>query len=167
MMHTSALHLPDGLDIRPARDSDRPFIESLYHTTRGDLRLIDAEPDFIETLIEQQQRAQTVGYGDQFPNAMYFIIEKQSERVGRVVIDFGHNEIRIVDIALIPAARGRGYGTGILRALKHAAGSACAPLVLSVYKQNPAARRLYEQEGFRVEQGDQMVDQMVWYPSYS
>ena len=166
-MHASTLRLPDGLDIRPARDSDRPFIESLYHTTRDDLRLIDAESDFIESLIEQQQHAQTVGYGDQFPNAMYFIIEKQGERVGRVVIDFGHNEIRIVDIALIPEARGRGYGSGVLRALKHAAKSVCAPLVLSVHRQNPAARRLYEQEGFRLEQSDQMNDQMIWYPSYS
>ncbi|MCU7924125.1 MAG: GNAT family N-acetyltransferase [Candidatus Thiodiazotropha sp. (ex Dulcina madagascariensis)] len=166
-MQTPPLHLPDGLGIRPARDSDRPFIESLYNTTRNDLRLIDAEADFIESLIEQQQQAQTVGYGDQFPNAMYFIIEKQGERIGRIVIDFGPNEIRIIDVALIPMARGKGYGTGIIRALKHAAGSACSPLVLSVYKSNPAARQLYEQEGFRVEQSDQMIDQMAWYPIYS
>ncbi|MES9852603.1 MAG: GNAT family N-acetyltransferase [Candidatus Thiodiazotropha sp. L084R] len=166
-MRTSTLHLPDGLGIRPARDSDRSFIESLYHATRDDLRLIEAEPDFIESLIEQQQHAQTVGYGDQFPNAMYFIIEKQNERVGRIVIDFGPNEIRIVDVALIPVARGKGYATAILQALKHAATSACAPLVLSVYKHNSTARRLYEQEGFCVEQSDHMVDQMAWYPSYS
>ena len=163
-MQTGLLNLPDGLGIRPARDSDKPFIESLFKSTRNDLRMIDAENDFIETLIEQQYHAQTVGYGEQFPNAMYFIIEKHSERICRVVIDFGPNEIRIVDISFVPAARNRGYGTGVIRALKHAAKSACAPLVLSVYKNNPAAKRLYEQEGFRVERTDQVLDLMAWYP---
>ncbi len=166
-MQSSALNLPYGLGIRPARDGDKIFIESLYKSTRDDLRTIDAENDFIEELIEQQHQAQTVGYGEQFPNAMYFIIEKQNESVGRIVIDFGPNEIRIVDIAFIPQTRGKGYGAGIIRALKHAAKSACAPLVLSVYKTNPMAKKLYLQEGFQVERGDHMVELMAWYPHYS
>lgn len=166
-MQTNSLHLQDGLGLRPSRDADKPFIESLYNATRDDLRLIDAESDFIEALIEQQHQAQTVGYGDQFPNAMYFIVEKLNERIGRVVIDFGPNEIRIVDIAFIPQARNKGYGTNVLRALKQAASSAGAPLMLTVYKSNPVAKRLYEQEGFKVEQSDTMKELMVWYPTFS
>ena len=166
-MQTASLHLSDGLGIRPSRDADKPFIKSLYNATRDDLRLIDAESDFVEALIEQQQQAQTVGYGDQFPNAMYFIVEKLNERIGRVVIDFGSNEIRIVDIAFIPQARNKGYGTTVIRALKQAAGTACAPLVLTVYKSNSVAKRFYEQEGFKVEQSDQMTELMAWYPSFS
>ena len=164
-MQTNALNLPDGLGIRPARDGDKPFIEALFKSTRDDLRMIDAENDFIETLIEQQHHAQTVGYGEQFPNAMYFIIEKQNERIGRIVIDFGPNEIRIVDVAFIPQARNRGYGAGVIRALKHAAGSAGAPLVLTVNRINSAARTLYYKEGFRVEQCNEMTELMAWYPS--
>lgn len=165
-MNPSKFHLADGLNIRPARESDRPFIESLYHSTRDDLRMLDAEPDFIEALIEQQQEAQQQGYGEQFPNAFYLILEKQSDPIGRVVLDFAENEIRIIDIVLIPAARSMGYGSSILYALKHAAETVCTPLVLSVYKTNHAARKLYEQHGFAVEQGNPMVDQMVWYPTY-
>jgi ribosomal protein S18 acetylase RimI-like enzyme len=159
--------LSSVLVIRPARDSDKFFVEYLYHTTRDDLQLIDAEPEFIESLIGQQQQAQTIGYGDQFPNAMYFIVEKQGERIGRIVLDFHDDEIRIVDIAMIPAARGLGYGTEILHALKQAAKSAGASLVLSVYKQNITARRLYEQEGFQVYQSNEVVEQMTWRPTYS
>jgi ribosomal protein S18 acetylase RimI-like enzyme len=146
------------LVIRPARDSDRFFVEYLYHETQDDMRLIDTEPEFTELLIGQQQRAQ---------NAMYFIVEKQGERIGRIVLDFKDDEIRIVDIAIIPAARSLGYDTEILNVLKQASKSACAPLVLSVYKQNLSARRLYEQEGFQVYQSNEMVEQMTWSPTYS
>jgi ribosomal protein S18 acetylase RimI-like enzyme len=167
MINTFQFHLTDGLNIRPARDSDTPFIESLYHSTRDDFRSLDAELDFIEALIEQQQEgAQVQGYGEQFPNAFYLILEKQAERIGCVVLDFAKNEIRIIDIVLIPEDRGKGYGTSILYALKYAAGKVCMPLVLSVYKTNHAAKRLYVLQGFAVEQCNLMVDQMVWYPTY-
>ncbi len=160
-----ALKLPDGLSIRPSLDADKPFLESLYRSTRNDLKMIDAETDFIETLIEQQHYAQTVGYGEQFPNAMYFIIEKTGENIGRISIDFGSNEIRIIDIAFILQARDKGYGRSIVQALKYAAGSACAPLVLTVSRNNIAAQTLYQKEGFQIEQSCEMHHQMAWYPT--
>lgn len=157
-------NMPDGLGMRPARPADNGFIESLYRSTRDDLRQIDAEQDFIETLIEQQHHAQTVGYGELFPNAMYFIIEKQGESIGRVVLDFGTNEIRLVDIALIPSARNKGYGKNIVQTLQYAAGSARAPLYLSVLKMNQPARQLYQQLGFQLAEAGDVSDLLVWCP---
>lgn len=156
--------LPAGLHLRPARPSDNGFIESLYRATRDDLRLINAEDGFVEALIDMQYEAQTQGYATQYPNAMYFIAEKLGERIGRVTLDFGPNEVRVVDIAFIPAARGQGYGTHILRALQQAAAMVRAPLTLTVHRANLAAKRLYLSLGFRVESGDAMVEFMAWYP---
>ena len=115
-----------NLSIRPARDNDKPFIAQLHHTTRDDLRLIDAERNFIETLIEQQHHAQTVGYGQMFPNALYFIIEMQFERIGQIVVDFGINDVRLVDFSLIPAARGKGLGKQIVQILQNGGDQSCA-----------------------------------------
>ncbi|MFC1750245.1 GNAT family N-acetyltransferase [Pseudomonadota bacterium] len=159
------LNLPDGLYMRPARDSDNPFIEQLYKTTRDDLRMADGESGFIEELIDMQHRAQTVGYGDKFPNAMYFIIEKHNERVGRVVVDFGPNEIRIVDLALLPKARGLGFGKGIIQSLQTASASAGAPLLLSVENINVGAKRLYASLGFQLEESSEIYDLLIWYPT--
>lgn len=158
------LNLPDGLYMRPAGDSDKLFIESLYKKNREDLRMIDAEKDFIEELIDTQYHAQTVGYGDKFPNAMYFIIEKHNERVGRVVVDFGPNEIRLVDIALLPAAQGKGFGKGVIQALQSAARQVMTPLTLSVSKTNLAAIGLYAQLGFKVAESSDSYDFLIWYP---
>ena len=163
-MQMNKISLPDGLSMRPARDSDSIFMESLYNSTRDDLRLIDAEGDFVEELIDMQHQAQTKGYGDQFPDALYFIIEKHNESVGRVVIDFGAHEIRVVDIALIPLARGKGFAKGIIQALQQTASRVSAPLALSVYKTNIAAYRLYASLGFQLAEASPSVDMLVWYP---
>lgn len=163
-MTPDKLNIPHGLSIRPSTPADRGFIENLFRTTRDDLRLIDAEPDFIETLIEQQFNAQTTGYGDQFPNAMYFIIEKQGQPVGRLTIDFGSNEVRLVDIAFIPEARGKGYGEGVVNGLKLAAMQCRAPLALSVPSGNWRAKQLYTRLGFKTEEIAPPFERMVWYP---
>jgi ribosomal protein S18 acetylase RimI-like enzyme len=166
-MQIPGLSFHSGLSLRPARPSDQAFIESLYHSTRDDLQLIDADRDFIETLIDQQHHAQTLSYSERFPDAVYFIVETQHERIGKVSIDFNHNEIHIIDLSLIPAARGKGYGAQIIKALKKASSSVCTPLVLNVYKSNIIAKQLYQTEGFKVIRSDQLIDSMAWYPSYS
>lgn len=159
------IKIPDGFSMRLARPSDNVFLESLHNSTRDDLRLIDGEPEFIESLIEMQFKAQTQGYGDQFPNAMYLIVEKLGERVGHVAVDFGHNEVRIIDIALIRAARGKGYGAAILKSMQMTAAKVGAPLTLTVLRSNPRAAQLYFSLGFKVEQSDAIADLMVWYPT--
>ncbi|AGA92248.1 acetyltransferase [Thioflavicoccus mobilis 8321] len=163
-MLPGASNLPNGLGLRPARPSDQPFLAALYSSTRADLRLIDGEQELVESIIDMQFRAQTMGYGQQFPNAMYFIVEKLNERIGKATIDFGSSAVHVVDIAFIPIARGRGYGATVLQAIQQIAGQLKAPMLLSVKKDNLPARRLYQKMGFQLEQSGAAHDQLVWYP---
>lgn len=140
-------------------------MESLYSSTRDDLRQIAAERDLIEEIITQQHRAQTTGYGNMYPNAYYFIVEKLGDKIGRIVVDIGDTEVRLVDIAFIPLARGKGYGAHVLRALQQAAAQCRAPLALTVNRHNLPARNLYLTLGFRSEGGHPMLERMVWYPA--
>lgn len=156
--------LPDNLTIRAARSEDQGFMASLYRTTRDDLRRLDADREFVESLIDMQQQAQVVGYGEQFPNAHYFIVERLGERIGRIVVDFGQSEVRLVDIAFLPGARGQGYGTQVIRALQRAATQVHTPLALVVHRDDPRARRLYGALGFVVAETHPMADKMVWTP---
>jgi GNAT superfamily N-acetyltransferase len=156
--------LPDGLSMRPQRDSDALFMATLFNSTRDDLRLIDAEEDFIEELIEMQFRAQREGYGEQHPNAMYFVVEAHGKPIGRVAVDFGPNEVRLIDVALIRAARGKGYGAGIVRSVQMAAARVRTPLTLVVALDNPRAFQLYAGLGFVIEERGQTHALMIWYP---
>lgn len=166
-MLSGSLKFQSGLSLRPMNSSDGIFIESLYRSTRDDLRMLDAEEDLIEEFIDFQRRAQTEGYGDMFPNAMYFVAEHHGERIGRVVLDFGPNEIRVVDIALISAARGKGYGGQVLRAVQMAAGKVMAPVALTVRFDHLRAQQLYGRLGFIIEEAQIPYQRMVWYPAAS
>ncbi len=147
-MQIPGLKLPAGLHIRPSMASDKTFLAELFKSTRQDLHFIDAEADYIEMVKEQQHQAQTMGYENSFPNAMYLIIEYHHEKVGRIVIDFGSTEIRIVDLAFIEKARNKGLGKGVLQSMIMCAQQVRAPLALSVMSANMGAKQLYASLGF-------------------
>ncbi|MBB1300738.1 GNAT family N-acetyltransferase [Pseudoalteromonas sp. SR41-8] len=158
------LNIPKGLNIRPSNANDKPFLEKLHSLMRQDLQLIDGEKDFVESIVEMQFKAQTQGYGDKFPNAMYFIIEKHHEAIGKATIDFGPNEIRIVDIGFLPSARGHGFGSAIIQSFQSAALQSGAPLTLTVEQHNFAAKRLYQKLGFKIESIKAPYELLIWYP---
>ena len=166
-MEFSKLNIPNGLNIRPSRPSDKIFLENLYKSTRDDLRQADNNQEYIESILDMQVNAQRQGYGSQFTNAMYFIIEKHEERIGNTTLDFGPNEICLVDIALIPSARGKGFGESVIRSFMHCAEQVMTPFTLCVLEQNIGARRLYHRLGFQVESVEVPYIKMVWYPSRS
>ena len=163
-MLPGGVRLPAGLSMRPARPSDQGFLENLFNSTRDDLRMIDAETTFIETVIDQQCQAQTVGYGEMYPNALYFIVEMHQERVGRVVVDFGADHVDIVDISFIRPARGKGYVTGVIQALQMAAVKVRAPLYATISLANIALRQTYVGLGFAPESVAGLAERLVWFP---
>lgn len=156
--------LPEGLSLRPARDSDSAFIASMYRSARPDLQFIDGDEELVASVAEQQFQVLLQGTGEHFPNAMHFIVEKTRTSVGVVMTDFGHNEVRIIFLALRPEVRGLGYGRGVLQGLQQAALQVCSPLTVVVWHNNPAARQLYHQLGFALEAPGVMADKLVWYP---
>ncbi|MCS4306608.1 ribosomal protein S18 acetylase RimI-like enzyme [Rheinheimera pacifica] len=158
------LTLPDGLSVRPATAKDTVFLESLYQSTRDDLSFLDAPEEQKAELMEMQFRAQTQGYGDAYPNAMYFIIEKHQEAIGKATLDFGPNEVRLIDLALIPAARGKGLGAAVVQAFQQASAAVAVPMTLTVLQENTAAKVLYQRLGFVTTAIQQPYELMIWYP---
>lgn len=156
--------LAQGVTLRPARQSDEAFIAQLYRNARPDLQLIDGEVDLIRTVQEQQYQVLLQGAGNNYPNAMHFIVEKTLSRIGVVMVDFGHNEVRIIFLSLLPEVRGLGYGKQVLMGLQQAASQVSSPLAVVVWHTNVLARRLYRQLGFVLEEVGDIADKLVWYP---
>ncbi len=75
------------------------------------------------------------------------LILRDAVPVGRLYVARWQDEIRIVDIALLPPSRHAGIGTAILRDLLAEAAVAHKPVRIHVEKFNPALR-LYERLGF-------------------
>lgn len=154
-----------GLGMRPATHADAGFLETLHRSARPDLEQAAAgDADFAATLMHQQYRVLTEGSGQQHPQAMHFVVEKLGERIGAAIVDFGHNEIRVIYLALLPALRGRGHARALLQAIQQAAARLHTPVAVTVWRSNPQARRFYIALGFVAEEGGAVAERLVWYP---
>ncbi|MET3129984.1 ribosomal protein S18 acetylase RimI-like enzyme [Oxalobacteraceae bacterium GrIS 1.11] len=152
--------LTPPLHLRHVSDSDQAFLDALYRSTRADLTHIEAEPGFVAGLIDMQQTMQAHGFRQQFPAADYLLLECGGERIGRLVL--APSPLRIVDLALLPSAQGKGIATAVLKALQCHAAANRSTIELSVSKNNPGARRLYLTLGFHISSVDDLQEHMRW-----
>jgi ribosomal protein S18 acetylase RimI-like enzyme len=142
--------------VRLAAPADAPFLRDLHKSARAaDFAAAGLPRAALDMLLEQQYRAQTAGYAAQFPDAGSLIILHRDEPVGRLMLLAGDAGWHVIDILLLPSARGQGIGTDVLEAIARAATEAGAHKVtLSVLFSNAGARRLYARLGFAETGGD-------------
>jgi ribosomal protein S18 acetylase RimI-like enzyme len=93
-----------------------------------------------------QFEAQSRAYA-QYEGADFRVIERAGEPVGRLYVARWPKEIRIVDIAIVPAHRNEGIGTALLRELLGEGARVGQRVSIHVERFNPA-RALYERLGF-------------------
>ncbi len=135
--------------LRPARPDDQAFLFKLYATTRAEELAPLGWGEMQRTVfLRVQFDAQRRDYAARFPAAGHQLILVADEPVGRIWVARTDEEIRLVDLALLPSTRRHGLGTRLLADLIAEAAAAGKPLRLSVPKHNTAARRLYERLGF-------------------
>lgn len=134
--------------LRPTTPEDREFLLAVYGSVReAELAVADWPPGGKEAFVAQQFDAQDRYYREYYAGASFDVIEVDGEPAGRLYVDRWPVEIRIVDIAIAPAFRGRGIGTALLRELIAEAEASERSLTIHVEQGNPA-RRLYQRLGF-------------------
>lgn len=108
-----------------------------------------------------QFEAQDLHYRTHYPNARFQLIVHEGRRVGRLYLHEAGEEIRIMDIALLPEARGCGIGSLLLREILAQAAASNRVVTLHVEFNNPA-RRLYDRLGFRHVADEGVYLRMEW-----
>ncbi len=145
---TPQLHLPPGIVLRPITDADLPLLERIYGSTRTEeLAQTDWDESQKAVFIAFQFQAQHQHYATHYRNAQFFVIEVNGEAAGRLYLHWRDGELRIVDIALLPEARGQGLGDALLQSLMRAAARVGKFVSIHVEQMNPAMR-LYLRLGF-------------------
>jgi ribosomal protein S18 acetylase RimI-like enzyme len=136
------------ITLRPATDADYAFMRGLYASTREEemerFPLDDAQK---KAFLDQQFAAQFEHYGIHYPTCERNIVERGGVPIGRFWVDEWRDQIRIVDIALMPECRGAGIGSRLLHQLLDRARAANKPVTIHVEAFNPALR-LYQRLGF-------------------
>jgi ribosomal protein S18 acetylase RimI-like enzyme len=135
--------------LRPVRPDDADFLFRLYASTREEeLRAVPWDAAQKDAFLRQQFGAQTAQYAQVYPAGDFRVIESSGRPAGRLYLQRGPEEVRIVDIALLPEHRGAGIGTALLRDVLAEADAAGRHVTIHVERVNPALH-LYERLGFR------------------
>lgn len=141
---------PANLALRPACPGDEAFLFELYCATRSEeIAAWGLDSSQQEILLKMQFNAQRQHYELAYEALEHSIILLANRPTGRIMVFRSEHEFVLVDIALLPAARGMGIGTALITDLLTEAERAGKPVCLHVAKDN-RARRLYERLGFEI-----------------
>lgn len=134
--------------LRALREDDAAFLRRVYASTRLDelapLGWNDAQ---IDTFIDMQNEAQRRDYWRNYDTSRFQIITYEGADAGRLYVERRADELRIVDIALLPEWRGKGIGGHLIGRLFEEADQAGLAVRIHVEYGNPA-QHLYQRLGF-------------------
>ena len=157
---------PYAITLRPVKAADERFLLRVYAGTREQERHVARwEDEEWGAFVRMQYEAQRRHYQSHFPDAEHRIVLRDGEPVGRIWVLRAEDEIRLLDIAILPEHQGRGIGTHLIRSLQTDARAACVPLRHSVELDNRGARHLYERLGFAAIETHGLHTLMEWDPS--
>jgi ribosomal protein S18 acetylase RimI-like enzyme len=150
--------------LRPAGADDEAFLRELYASTREDeLALAPWSEEQRRDFLDFQFGAQKAHYEEHHPSAGHDVILYDRERAGRFYVDRSEREINVIDLALLPAFRGRGIGSALLGSVIDEARDDGREVLFFVEQSN-RARALYERLGFELSGDLGVYLEMRWRP---
>jgi len=155
---------PVNIEFRQISAQDESFLYRLYASTRQE-ELAQTGWDEIEkeNFLKMQFAAQHKFYREQFSRAAFNLILLDKMPIGRLYLDRRRDEIRIIDIALLPAYRCQGLGTKLMNDILTEARTRGLPVRIHVESFNRALG-LYQRLGFRKIGDHGVYYLMEWTP---
>jgi len=134
--------------LRPATEADRDFLARVYASTREqELAQVPLSPEQKAAFLRQQFEAQSAHYESNYTETSFDVVLVDGEPAGRLIVARWAEELRIVDIAMLPQQRGRGVGGRLMGELLAEADERGVKASIHVERANPAMR-FYERLGF-------------------
>lgn len=156
--------MPPALQLRPIADTDRAFLLRVYASTReAELAQVPWTHEQKAVFLHSQFDAQHRHYQQHYTDAQFSVVLVDREPAGRLYVQRGEQEIRLIDIALLPAHRGAGVGSSLLHALIEEARAGGKTLSLHVERDNRALG-LYQRLGFQQIADTGVYLQLAWNP---
>lgn len=136
------------IQLRTVEEKDAAFIEALYRTTReAELNLTNWSEHQKSAFISMQSAAQLADYKTKCPGARFQVITYNKKNAGRFFTCETENDIRLLDITILPEFTGKGIGTDLLHRLIQRSNKVQKKISLHVVASNPALK-LYQRLGF-------------------
>ena len=138
-----------SITLRPVSTTDGDLLFHLYASIcENELALVDWDDATKESFLQMQFQAQQTHYQSCFVHDDHHVIELDGMPIGRMYLSYSPDEIRLLDITLLPRYRNQGIGTTLLQDVIHQAEATRRPVQLYVFKDNRGAFRFYQRLGF-------------------
>lgn len=139
---------PSNITLRPVGPDDYDFLVEVYGSTRAEeMALVPWTNEQRDSFIRSQLNAQQDHYLKTYPGASHDIISANGRPAGRLYVARLDQEIRIIDITLLPDERNVGIGSYLIKQLLDEAERTERPVRIYVEEFNPSLR-LFERLGF-------------------
>ena len=139
---------PATITLRPVGPDDYDFLVEVYGSTRAEeLALVPWTNEQRDAFTRSQLNAQQEHYLKTYPDATHDIIMSNGRPVGRLYVARLDQEIRIIDITLLPAERNVGIGSYLINQLLDEAKQTGKITRIYVEEFNPSLR-LFQRLGF-------------------
>lgn len=150
--------------LRSIAPEDRELLLEIYASTRAEeMAVVPWSEQQKQDFLRFQFDAQHKYYQEHFPRAAFDLILKDGEPIGRLYVDRREDEIRLIDIALLPEHRGSGLGGAIMREILEEGRESGLLVRIHVEHNNPAMR-LYLRLGFEKIEEQGVYHLMEWSP---
>jgi ribosomal protein S18 acetylase RimI-like enzyme len=154
----------ETISFRPETEDDLEFLCRLYMSTREEeMRPVPWPVEQKIAFLVQQFEAQRSHYYGNYDGAEFLVILENDVPIGRLYLHRRKDDLRIVDIALMPEHRQRGIGGMLLKELIEQSRAEGITVSIHVEFNNPAMH-LYERLGFRQIDSTGVYHLMEWRP---
>ena len=161
-LSTNSTHVM--VDVRAVEAGDEDFLFSVYASTRAEeMTRVNWSAEQQEAFLRMQFRAQSTYYFENYPGAEFQVITLNDRRIGRLYVHRRADEIRIMDIALLPDYRNLGIGSALLQNILEQGSDLGLPVTIHVEQFNPALH-LYKRLGFQLQEDKGVYLLMQWSP---
>lgn len=149
-MSDQSIKITDRVELRPViLPDDENFLQDVYATTRDDVQYLPWDESLKREFILMQYRAQKAHYDEYYKNSVHYIVIYDGRPAGRYWMDYGKEDIRLVDMSILPEYRGHGIGTELFKYAFERSGELGLPCVLHVMKEHRSIP-MYKRLGFRI-----------------
>lgn len=147
---------------RPVKEEDEDFLFRVYASTREEeMARVEWSDAQKEAFLRMQFDAQSLHYRERYPEASLEVILADGQPVGRLYKAMLDDEIRIIDITLLPRYRGHGAGTPIIRRIMDDAAKIDKAVRIHVESFNRSLR-LFHRLGFVPVEESEVYTLMEW-----
>lgn len=142
--------MTSAVRLRAIGSDDVEFLAAVYASTREEeLAAVEWPAERKQEFLRSQFEAQHRYYQHNYAGASFDLVLLEDLPVGRLYVARWPEELRVVDIALLPEFRRRGIGSFLMEGLIREAAERGVPVRIHVERFNPALD-LYGRLGFRL-----------------